>query len=180
MYLFKLVFSFFFFLRYILRSGITKSYGGYVFSFLRNFHMFSTVAAPIYILWAFFILSGSFKLLPSLEPPPLHRFAPDPRQPLLKAVGNPRAPSSGSEERALSKDPEPITCAHWPHLSWMDRHSRWLRYWPPQTSYINRKNLIWRSAKYLRTREAICTLWFLLQGRGQREEFGMIKTWTIQ
>lgn len=84
--------------------------------------MFSTVAAPIYILWAFFILSGSFKLLPSLEPPPLHRFAPDPRQPLLKAVGSPRAPSSCSEDRALSKDPEPISCAHWPHLSWMDRH----------------------------------------------------------
>ena len=62
---------------------------------------------------------------------------------------------------------------------WTDT-ARWLRYWPPQTSYINRKNLIWRSAKYLRTREAICTLWFLLQGRGQREEFGMIKTWTIQ
>ena len=85
-------------------------------------HMGVLFLAPIYILWAFFILSGSFKLLPSLEPPPLHRFAPDPRQPLLKAVGSPRAPSSCSEDRALSKDPEPISCAHWPHLSWMDRH----------------------------------------------------------
>ena len=39
MYLFELVFVFFFFFRYIHRSGIAGSYGSSIFTFLRNFHM---------------------------------------------------------------------------------------------------------------------------------------------
>ena len=53
----------------------------------------------------------------------------------LRLWASPR-PLHLAVERSLSKDPDPITCAHWPHLSW------WLRYWPPQTSYFNRENLI--------------------------------------
>jgi len=46
-YLFKLIFLFF--SEYILRSEISESHGSSIFSFMRNFRIFSIVAAPIYI-----------------------------------------------------------------------------------------------------------------------------------
>ena len=38
-----------FFSKYVLRSGIAGSYGGFIFSYLSNFHTVSIMVVPIYI-----------------------------------------------------------------------------------------------------------------------------------
>ena len=66
MYLFRLIIFF----RYIPKSRIARSYGSSIFSFLRNFVLFYTLAAPIYIPTNSVCVCMHVHLCPTLCNPP--------------------------------------------------------------------------------------------------------------